>query len=84
MRRRGGSFLHPEHVRLLLEEPASSPAAEGTADDFYALLSPREQQMLRLIALGHANQQVASMLGLTGRAALVHCALQRGLLEDQE
>jgi two-component system response regulator NreC len=58
--------------------------------------------VLRLIALGHTNQQVASMLGLsvktvetyksrlmtklglTGRAALVRYALQRGLLEEQE
>ncbi len=62
---RGGSYLHPEHVRLLLEEPASSPAVEGTADDAYLLLSPREQQVLRLIALGHTNQQVASMLSLS-------------------
>ena len=99
---RGGSYLHPEHVRLLLEEPASSPAVEGTPDDPYALLSPREQQVLRLIALGHTNQQVADALGLsvktvetyksrlmtkldlTGRAALVRYALQRGLLEEQE
>jgi len=62
---RGGSYLHPEHVRLLLEETAASPAAEGTDDDSYALLSPREHQVLRLIALGHTNQQVASTLGLS-------------------
>jgi two-component system response regulator NreC len=58
--------------------------------------------VLRLIALGHTNQQVADLLGLsvktietykarlmakldlTGRAALVRYALQRGLLEEQE
>jgi len=58
--------------------------------------------VLRLIALGHTNQQVASMLSLsvktvetyksrlmtkldlTGRAALVRYALQRGLLEERE
>ena len=62
---RGGSYLHPEHVRLLLEEPASSSTVEGTADDPYLLLSPREQQVLQLIALGHTNQHVAGMLGLS-------------------
>jgi len=62
---RGGTYLHPEHVRLLLEEPGATPADEGTADDSYALLSPREQQVLRLIALGHTNQQVADMLNLS-------------------
>ncbi len=98
----GGSYLHPEHVQLLLEEPASSPAVEETAEDTYARLSPREQQVLRLIARGHTNQQVAGMLdlsvktvetykarlmtklGLTGRAALVRYALQRGLLDESE
>ena len=68
----------------------------------YDLLSRREQQVLRLIALGHTNRQVADMLylsiktietykarlmaklDLTGRAALVRYALQRGLLEEQE
>jgi two-component system response regulator NreC len=94
---RGGTYLHPEHARLLLGGTPPPPA-----DDSYALLSPREQQVLRLIALGHTNQQVAGMLGisvktvetyksrlmsklgLTGRAALVRYALQRGLLEEPE
>jgi DNA-binding NarL/FixJ family response regulator len=66
------------------------------------MLSPREQQVLRLIALGHTNQEIASTfdlsvktvetykhrlmakLNLTGRAALVRYALERGLLEEPE
>jgi DNA-binding NarL/FixJ family response regulator len=55
-----GYRLASDAVRLLLEE-----AASGLADDSYALLSPRERQVLRLIALGHTNQQVAGMLGLS-------------------
>ncbi len=99
---RGGTYLHPEHARLLVGGPPSTPAIEAAADDSYEQLSPREQQVLRLIALGHTSQQVAdrlslsvktvetyksrlmSKLGLTGRAALVRYALQRGLLEEQE
>ncbi len=99
---RGGTYLHPEHVHLLLEGVPSSPASQESAGDSYDLLSPREQEVLRLIALGHTNQQVADMLylsvktvetykarlmaklDLTGRAALVRYALQRGLLEEQE
>jgi two-component system response regulator NreC len=99
---RGGSYLHPEHVRLLLEETAPDSGGAEAADDSYTLLSPREQQVLRMISLGHTNQQVANMLGLsvktvetyksrlvtklglTGRAALVRYALQRGLLEEPE
>ena len=99
---RGGTYLHPEHVQLLLEGAPDTPASQESAEDSYELLSPREQQVLRLIALGHTNQQVADMLclsvktietykarlmaklDLTGRAALVRYALQRGLLEEQE
>jgi two-component system response regulator NreC len=99
---RGGSYLHPEHVQLLLEGTPSSPTGEQGVDDSYEMLSPRERQVLRFIALGHTNQQVADMLclsvktietykarlmaklDLTGRAALVRYALQRGLLEQPE
>ena len=99
---RGGTYLHPEHVQLLLEGAPSTPASQESAEDSYERLSAREQQVLRLIALGHTNQQVADLLGLsvktvetyksrlmtklelTGRAALVRYALQRGLLEGQE
>jgi two-component system response regulator NreC len=99
---RGGTYLHPEHVQLLLEGAPSTPDSQESAGDSYDLLSPREQQVLRLIALGHTNQQVADLLclsvktvetyksrlmaklDLTGRAALVRYALQRGLLEEQE
>ena len=96
---RGGTYLHPEHARLLL---GGTPAAEKATDGSYEQLSPREQQVLRLIALGHTSQQVADQLGLsvktvetyksrlmtkldlTSRAALVRYALQRGLLDDLE
>jgi two-component system response regulator NreC len=99
---RGGTYLHPKHVQLLLEGVPSPPGTQESTEDSYKLLSPREQQVLRLIALGHTNQQVADLLclsvktvetyksrlmaklDLTGRAALVRYALQRGLLEEQE
>ena len=95
----GGTYLHPEHMRTLLEEPAAEP--EPKTDDAYERLSERERQVLRLVALGHTSQQVADMLylsvktvetykargmnklGLKGRAALVRYALQRGILEDE-
>jgi two-component system response regulator NreC len=98
---RGGTYLHPEHVQVLLEGAPPGPASQESAEDSYQRLSPREKQVLRLIALGHTNQQVADMLclsvktvetykarlmaklDLTGRAALVRYALQRGLLEEE-
>ena len=95
----GGTYLHPEHMRMLLEDPTAEP--EPRTDDAYERLSERERQVLRLVALGHTNQQVADMLflsvktvetykargldklGLKGRAALVRYALKRGILKDE-
>ena len=62
---RGGTYLHPEHVQLLLEGAPSTLDSQESAEDSYERLSPREQQVLRLIALGHTNQQVADLLGLS-------------------
>lgn len=95
---RGGTYLHQEHVGVLLQGPP--PLPQSTSDDVYESLSPRERQVLRLVALGHTNQQVADMLflsvktaetyrsrlmaklSLTSRAALVRYALERGLLNE--
>ena len=41
------------------------PASEQTTDDSCKQLSPREQQVLRPIALGHTNQQVTDRLGIS-------------------
>ena len=60
----GGTYLHPEHTRLLLGG-ASPKAAQETSDDLIEQLSHREQQVLRLIALGYTSQQVADRLGLS-------------------
>jgi two-component system response regulator NreC len=98
----GGAYLHPEHARALARGTPSSSPGQGAADAAYEQLSPREKQVLQLIALGHTNMQVAdglglsiktvetyksrlmTKLGLTGRAALVRYALQRGLLETRD
>ena len=50
---------------MFLEGAPSAPASEEIAEDSYERLSPRERQVLRLIALGHTNQQVADMLCLS-------------------
>ena len=62
---RGGAYLHPEHARLLLGGTPSTPPSPEAADASYEQLSPREQQVLQLIALGHTNLQVADRLGLS-------------------
>jgi len=98
----GGTFLHRQHIPVLLEQAQPTSESQESTDDSYERLSPRERQVLRLIALGHTNQEVADMLylsvktietykarlmtklELTGRAALVRYALERGLLNSSE
>jgi two-component system response regulator NreC len=61
----GGTYLHRNHVQLLLEQVPSTTGSQPDTDDSYELLSPRERQVLRLVALGHTNQEVADMLYLS-------------------
>jgi two-component system response regulator NreC len=63
--RRGGTYLHSEHVRLLVEQSFGHAGAAELVDDAYELLSDREQEVLLLIAWGHSNRQVADQLFLS-------------------
>jgi DNA-binding NarL/FixJ family response regulator len=62
---RGGAYLHPEHARLLFNPTPAPLLAPESVDHSLEQLSPREQQVLRLIALGHTNLQVADQLNLS-------------------
>jgi DNA-binding NarL/FixJ family response regulator len=96
---RGGSYLHPDHMRGLLGgdgEPSQRERQQAEAG-----LSPRELEVLRLVALGYTNRQAADEMGLSvktvetyrsrlmtklemsSRAELVRYALERGMLEDE-
>jgi DNA-binding NarL/FixJ family response regulator len=56
----GGTFLSPEL--------ASTPEP----DDAFAKLSAREVQVLRLIALGKSNKEIAAILGVSANTVAVH------------
>lgn len=60
----GGTFLHPAHAQALLAQPAQ-PAEEANQDSRLAQLSEREVEVLRLIALGYSNKEIAEMLFLS-------------------
>jgi two-component system response regulator NreC len=65
----GGRYVHPTlGARLATAE--SEADARAAADP----LSDREREVLRLLALGHTNQEIAKMLFISVRTAETHRA----------
>jgi two-component system, NarL family, response regulator NreC len=65
----GGRYLHPELGARLIHAEAEE-RARVEADP----LSEREHEVLRLLALGHTNQEIASKLYLSVRTVETHRA----------
>jgi two-component system, NarL family, response regulator NreC len=66
---RGGRYVHPAlGARLATAE--AEERARADADP----LSEREREVLRLLALGHTNQEIAKMLYISVRTAETHRA----------
>jgi len=65
----GGRYVHPALGARLVA--AEAEAAARAADD---PLSEREREVLRLLALGHTNQEIAKMLFISVRTAETHRA----------
>lgn len=61
---RGGTYLHPSHAKILLEG-AVEAQEEGTEQSSYDILSDREKQVLKLVALGYTNKQISNKLFLS-------------------
>jgi two-component system response regulator NreC len=72
----GDLYVHPSMTRSLLEEKGPAPANGGAL----ALLTPREIEVLRLIAEGHTNTQIADLLCLSPRTVETHRANVRSKL----
>ncbi|HXF69381.1 MAG TPA: response regulator transcription factor [Thermoflexus sp.] len=61
---RGEIYIHPAMTRALLEDLIPAPKLPE-AHEPWESLSEREQQVLRLVAVGHTNQEIADRLGLS-------------------
>lgn len=65
----------PAAVRKIAAgEPVGLPAPAQTVPDNYDNLTPREKQILQLIAQGNSNKDIAQMLGLSVNTVSVHRA----------
>jgi DNA-binding NarL/FixJ family response regulator len=68
---RGESFLYPSVATAVIE---GYLARGDDAESSYDRLSDREKQVLKLIAEGHTNKEIAEMLSLSVKTVLAHRA----------
>ncbi len=72
----GGTFLDPKLSPLLIEglvnKESNESGREGVSDKKYRLLTPREQQVLRLVAEGLTSKEIAKQLNIKAKTVENH------------
>jgi NarL family two-component system response regulator LiaR len=69
--RAGESVLHPKIIEKLLKQAMAKPA-DGLDHKIKDILSDREMEMLRLLATGMSNKEIADRLCLSLRTVKAH------------
>ena len=67
----GKSFFSPVISKMLLEDYVRQ-VREKEVEDSYDLLTPREREILQLLAEGRTNKEVANVLGLSLHTVETH------------
>lgn len=67
---RGGLVLDPAIAREVIRERDAADAAPG--EDPYDALTDRERQVLKLVAEGRSNKEIASLLDISVKTAMTH------------
>lgn len=73
---RGEVYVYPSLTRVLVEElfDRRTRGADGDGRNDHDGLSEREREVLRLVALGHSNQEIADILILSVKTVETHKA----------
>jgi DNA-binding NarL/FixJ family response regulator len=74
---RGDIWVHPAMTRALLHQAPTTDRRRGPSVEE---LTPREIDVLRLLAKGNTNRQIAGLLGLSMRTVENHRANLQGKL----
>jgi two-component system, NarL family, response regulator NreC len=75
---RGDLYVHPATTRALLGSTESSPLDKQKSME---TLTPREIEVLRLLANGHTNRQIANILAISIRTLESHRSNLMGKLD---
>jgi len=70
--RRGGLVLDPEIARDAITGESATADAVAAQEDPYERLTDREKQVLKLVAEGRSNKDVAELLGISVKTAMSH------------
>ena len=76
---RGEVFVHPSMTRILLEDMLPE-ASSGNQEDSWSSLSEREQEVLKMVALGHTSAEIAEQLNLSAKTVETYRARGMGKL----
>lgn len=63
---RGEVYIHPSMTRILLEDMLPAPQS-AVSENSWDGLSEREQQVLKMVALGHTSAEIAEQLNLSAK-----------------
>lgn len=63
---RGEVYVHPSMTRVLLEDMLSD-SNSAQKEDAWSSLSEREQEVLKMVALGHTSAEIAEQLNLSAK-----------------
>lgn len=68
----GGTYLDPSLAGLMVHPGQSGVVSEACAEEAYAHLTQRERQVLKLVAEGLSNKEIATALDVALKTVMTH------------